>query len=46
MDLGVMTAVALAITLERLVPNPSQVARITGLLIVGIGVWSIYHARL
>jgi predicted metal-binding membrane protein len=44
MDLGVMTAVALAIAIERLAPNPPRVARIAGAVIVAIGVASIGRA--
>jgi Predicted metal-binding integral membrane protein (DUF2182). len=37
MNLGAMAAVAIAITVERLLPAGERVARITGVVMVGIG---------
>ena len=37
MDLGVMAAVAVAITLERYLPRPLVAARATGLIVVLLG---------
>jgi predicted metal-binding membrane protein len=44
MDLGAMAAVAAAITLERLVPTGERVARATGVVFMGLGLFLIARA--
>ena len=44
MDLRAMAAVAGAITIERLAPAAERVARATGVVIVGVGLFLIGHA--
>ena len=44
MDLRVMTAVAAAVTAERLAPAGERVARATGVVIVGVGLFLIARA--
>jgi len=44
MDLGVMGAVALAITAERLSPRPVLVARLSGLVVLAFGIAAITRA--
>jgi predicted metal-binding membrane protein len=44
MNLGVMAAVAAAITLERLAPGPERVARAVGLVVVAAGALAIARA--
>ena len=44
MDLGVMAAVAAAITVERLAPGPERVARALGVVVVAAGALAIARA--
>jgi hypothetical protein len=44
MDLGVMAAVAAAITVERLAPAGERVARAIGVVAVGAGLFMIARA--
>ena len=44
MDLRVMAAVAAAITIERLAPAAERVARVTGVVVVGAGLFLIGNA--
>jgi len=44
MDLRAMAVVAAAITIERLAPAGERVARITGAVVVGIGLFLIVQA--
>ncbi len=44
MDLAVMGAVAVAITAERLAPRPVLVARLTGLVVVALGIAAVARA--
>ena len=39
MDLRAMAAVAAAITAERLAPAGERIARVTGALVIGAGLW-------
>jgi predicted metal-binding membrane protein len=44
MDLGALAAVAAAITIERLAPGATRVARATGVVVVGVGLFLIGNA--
>jgi predicted metal-binding membrane protein len=44
MDLGAMAVVATAITVERLAPAGERIARVVGIVIVGVGIFLIARA--
>jgi predicted metal-binding membrane protein len=44
MDLGVMVAVAAAITVERLAPNAKRAARAVGVVVIAAGAFAIARA--
>jgi predicted metal-binding membrane protein len=44
MDLGAMAVVSAAITVERLLPHGERVARIIGVVAVGVGLFLIARA--
>ena len=44
MNLGAMAVVTAVITAERLAPAGERVARATGAIIIGLGLWLIVRA--
>ena len=44
MDLGAMTLIAAAITVERVVPAGARAARAVGVIVAAAGVWLIARA--